>query len=34
MWNSFGRQAGLDVAQRLAPGKLRESHDTKQIGTA
>ena len=30
----IGRQAGLDVAQRLAPGKLRESHDTKQIGTA
>jgi hypothetical protein len=27
----IGRQAGLDVAQRLAPRELCESHDTKQI---
>ena len=30
----IGRQADLDVAKRLAPGELREGHDTKQLGAA
>jgi hypothetical protein len=29
-----GFQTNLDVAQRLAPGELREGHDTKQVGAA
>ena len=29
-----GRQAGFDVAQRLAPRQLRERHHAKQIGAA
>jgi hypothetical protein len=27
-----GCQAGFDVAQRFAPGELREGHDAKQVG--
>jgi len=30
----IGFQANLDVAQRLAPGELREGHDAEQIGAA
>jgi hypothetical protein len=30
----IGLQANLNVAQRLAPGELREGHDPKQIGAA
>jgi hypothetical protein len=29
-----GFQTHLDVAQRLAPGKLREGHDAERVGTA
>ena len=29
-----GCHAGLDVAQRLAPGELREGHDAKHLGAA
>jgi hypothetical protein len=30
----IGRQARLDVAQRLVPGELREGHHAKQVGAA
>jgi prephenate dehydratase len=30
----IGRQAGLDVAQRLSPCELRERHHAKQVGAA
>ena len=30
----IGRHAGLDIAQRLAPGELGESHDAKQVRAA
>ncbi len=30
----IGRQANLDVAQRLAPSQLRKSHHAKQAGAA
>jgi hypothetical protein len=36
MWNIalVGCHAGLDVAQRLAPGELGEGHDAKDLGAA
>jgi hypothetical protein len=30
----IGREAGLDIAQRLSPSELSEGHHAKQVGAA